>query len=339
MLSPNQEKKLKDIIMKNAKIVRKDMVGIKDIQNAFKLINSPFPDYDNLTYFFPTENLRYIKEVEPNKKDSAFTITGSGKSILELVRQGYKKVVTVDTNPFTKHILKLNIAAVKCLSSKDYDRFLLDYDHHYFLSKDVFSSTVDGFNGDEASVNFWDCILINDKEDLLNYFLKPINSGYSYIKYGLPFVKDYYALKDNMDKVQIEIHTEDALTYLKRNPEQKFNYLDITNILLYVYQIECEKDPKKFMEVLKSLKEIYDINLLDEGTFVFDYFFGADINSVLGKVDSDLFSATKEAYRQTFLYLKEHYDLESMSVEKIVNLEAKCNDTLLYTKKRRIKSS
>lgn len=339
MLLPNQEKLFQDIIMKNAKIVRKDMVGIKDIQNAFKLINSPFPDYDKLTYFFPTENLKYIKEVEPNEKDSAFTITGSGKSILELTRQGYKKIVSVDINPFTKHILKLNIAAVKCLSSKEYNKFLLDYEHHYFLSKDIFSSIIDGFNGDEASINFWDCVLINDKEDLLNYFFKPINSGYSYIKYGLPFVKDYYTLKDNMDKVQIEIHTEDALTYLKRHPEQKFNYLDITNILLYIYQIECENDPKKFMEVLESIKEIYDANLLDEGTFVFHYFFGASINSILDKVNPDLFSAAIDSYRQTFLYLKENYDLESMSVEKIVNLEAICNDTLLYTKKRRIKSS
>lgn len=169
MLSTNQEKYLKDI-MKSAKIVSRDMVGIKDIQNAFKLINSPIPDYDKLTYFFPTENLRYIKEVEANEKNSAFTITGSGKSILELTRQGYKKVVTVDTNPFTKHLLKLNIAAVRCLSSKEYDKFLLDYEHHYFLSKDIFSSITDGFNGDEASINFWDCVLINDKEDLLNYF-------------------------------------------------------------------------------------------------------------------------------------------------------------------------
>lgn len=152
-------------------------------------------------------------------------------------------------------------------------------------------------------------------------------------------MKDYYTLKDNMDKVQIEIHTEDALTYLKRHPEQKFNYLDITNILLYIYQIECENDPKKFIEVLESIKEIYDVNLLDEGTFVFHYFFGASINSILDKVNPDLFSAAIDSYRQTFLYLKEHYDLKSMSVEKIVNLETMCNDTLLYTKKRRIKSS
>lgn len=334
MLIPNQEKLLKNIT-KNAKVISKDTVGVKDIQNAFKIINSPIPNYNELTYFFPTENLRYIKEFELSEKNSAFTITGSGKSILELVRQGYKKVVSVDTNPFTSHILKLNLAAVRCLSSKEYDKFLLNCDHQYFLSKDIFSNIVDGFNNDEKSINFWDCVLINDKEDLLKYFFKPISSDYYHIKYGLPFMKDYYTLKDNIDNVQIESYTDDALNYLKRHPEQKFNYIDITNILIFVYQIKCGNDTKKFIKLLKSLREIYDINLLDEGIFVLDYFFGADINSVLGKADSDLLSVAKEAYSQTFLYLRENYDLESISVEKIINLEQKCNDTLLFTKKRR----
>lgn len=333
MLLTNQEKVLKDIIAKS-KFISNDAIGADDIKKAFKIINSPIPNYNELTYFFPTENLRYIKEVVPNEKDSAFTITGSSKSVFELINQGYKKIVTVDTNPFTKHLLMLNIAAFRCLSSKEYDKFLLNYEHDYFLSKDIFLSIKDGFNGDEESINFWDCILLNDKDDLLDYFFKPINSDYQHIKYGLPFLKKYYDIKDNIDKVQIEAYTEDALDYLINHPKQKFNYIDITNILLFVYQIKCKKDLNKFTKVLESLKEIYDMNLLAGGIFVFDYLFGTDIKAVLENKDLNILEEAKIAYTQTYLYLKEHFDLQKMSVEKIVNLDQKYNDTLFFTKKK-----
>lgn len=332
MTMSNQSIFFKEMMAKT-KLISKDTIGIDDIKKAIKIINSRIPDYNQLTYFFPTENLRYIKLLAPNEKNSAFTITGSSKSILELINQGYKKIITVDTNPFTKHLLMLNIAAFRCLSSKEYDKFLLNYEHDYFLSKDLFSNIKDGFNGDQASINFWDCVLMNDKNDLLNYFFKPINSDYQHIRYGLPFIKNYYDIKNNIDKVQIEAYTEDALDYLINHPEQKFNYIDITNILIFIYQVKCEKNLNRFIKVLESLKEIYDINLLEGGIFVFDYLFGVDINAVLENKVSKLEEARIIAYTQTFLFLKEHYDLQKMSIDKIINLEEKNNDTLLFTKK------
>ena len=62
----------------------------------------------------------------------------------------------------------------------------------------------------------------------------------------LPFLRNkpgYYDLRTKLEKADIQIHIQDALEYLKQNPTQQFDYIDITNILLFIYQLQCEDKP------------------------------------------------------------------------------------------------
>ena len=56
--------------------------------------------------------------------------------------------------------------------------------------------------------------------------------------------------------------------------EDKFDYIDITNILFTMFQNEYDCNLEKFNECVEKLKVIYEKKLNSGGTFVMDYVFG-----------------------------------------------------------------
>jgi len=74
--------------------------------------------------------------------------------------------------------------------------------------------------------------------DLKQYFFKGIGGDSYKTTQSLSYLKSkskYYELRDKLEKAHIRILTDSAIDYLKDTPEAKYDYIDITNILLFIF--------------------------------------------------------------------------------------------------------
>ena len=199
---------------------------------------------------------------------------------------------------------------------------------------------------DEEKMEFWDIFLsLNRKEKICKYFIK---GGLEHvdlytIRYALPYLKRkglYNLARKNLKESNLQIEVKDALDFLKETTKM-FDFIDITNILMFVYQMQCNNDQKKFIEVVKLLKKIYENNLKLGGTMVLDYMFSirpTKVESPISKVtESDILAMkVEELYKNIYNALKEEFnDLETLQVTACGNptpLKGEV-DTVVYVRK------
>lgn len=324
------------------KILKRTTPGFKYIEKAQNIITKDGIDlavYNDKPYLLTTRNQRYLDTTLQEGAQSAFVILSAGDTIFELVSRGISKIVTVDVNDLQPLIFKLRKASIMTLKPSQFEAFLIDSKDHRFMSRDIYKDVRQAFDkSDQETINFWDNILeINPQDDLRQYLFKGIGGDVSKTRMCLPFLRNksgYYDLRNKLEKADISINLKDALEYLQENPEQKFDYIDITNILLFIYQLQCKDNPEKFNEVLNKLKTIYETNLNNGGIFVIDYLFGvllSDLDNItMNECDK---RKVQEIYKITLQKLRELFELESCTVSKLIDGFGPHQDTVVYTKK------
>ena len=336
MISEEQIKNMLELMKNGIHYVKKDMPGMDLLKKAQQIILGDVRDsriHLLKPYLLTTQNLRYIQKTLPDKADSAFTILGAGNNVFELVRCNVKNIVAVDVNELQLLIYYLHYASILTLSAKDYENFLINTTSSKFLSLDVLKNIEDAFKGNEKYFNVWKELLsINPLEDLMNYFLKNVGGDPSKVRYSLPYLgnkKEFYALKSKLENANIAVDTAEALEYLN-SLDRKFDYIDITNILLFIYQARCNNNDEEFQQELQKLRKIFEYNLNDGGTFILDYFFGVALDSDFSNMDMLI----KPIYNAIADFLKNNFDLESIQVEKQIPGFGNDLDSVILTRKK-----
>lgn len=325
-----------------SKLLTRSTPGFKQIKKAQNIIIKDSTDSDvyyDKPYLLTTRNQRYLDTTLPQEADSAFTIVSAGDTIFELVSRGVNKIVTVDINDLQLLVFKLRKAAIMTLKPSQFEQFLINSKGYHFMSKDMYKVVREAFDKkDEPTINFWDNIIeINPQDDLRQYLFKGIGGDIAKTRMCLPFLRNkpgYYDLRLKLEKADIQIHLQDALEYLKQNPNQQFDYIDITNILLFIYQLQCEDNQEKYYEVLKQLKTIYDNNLNNGGIFVIDYLFAVGLKE-LEQISEENPNKRKvqQIYKITLKKLRELFEIESITASKLIEGFGSSQDTIIYTKK------
>ncbi len=327
-----------------SKLLTRSTPGFKQIKKAQNIIIKDSTDSDvyyDKPYLLTTRNQRYLDTTLPQEADSAFTIVSAGDTIFELVSRGVNKIVTVDINDLQLLVFKLRKAAIMTLKPSQFEQFLINSKGYRFMSKDMYKVVREAFDKkDEPTINFWDNIIeINPQDDLRQYLFKGIGGDIAKTRMCLPFLRNkpgYYDLRLKLEKADIQIHLQDALEYLKQNPNQQFDYIDITNILLFIYQLQCEDNQEKYYEVLKQLKTIYDNNLNNGGIFVIDYLFAVGLKE-LEQISEENPNKRKvqQIYKITLKKLRELFEIESITASKLIEGFGSSQDTIIYTQKNR----
>lgn len=343
-LAENGNEKLLKEIMGSVSPVSKNMPGYDLLIKAQNIINYDGMNSDvyyDKPYLVTTRNQRYINKTLPEGASSACIILSAADTLFELISRDVKNIVALDINELQTLIYKLRRASILTLSAKDFENFLINPNSSKFMSIDVFKTVKNGFDQhDLEGVNVWEQLLsINPKEDLEKHFFKGIGGDVGKTVYSLPYLKrkvTYYELRDKLEKAKITIKLQSALDYLTENSEQKFDYIDITNILLFVYQLECKDNQNEFYKRIKTLKDIYRNNLNNGGTFVLDYLFGMHIEDLNNSPMSDQTSEyIRQIYQLTYQKLNDYFDLESINAEKLIDGFGPKSDTVIFTKKPR----
>ncbi len=329
-------------ILGQAKVLTRNTPGIEYIKKAQEIITkdgfNPSVYYDK-PYLLTTRNQNYLNTTLQDGAESAFVILSAGDTLFELVSRGVNRIVTVDVNDLQPLVFKLRKAAILSLKPAQFESFLVDKTGYRFMSKDIYKIVRDAFDkSDVETISFWDTIIdLNPQEDLREYLFKGVGAEISKVRSAVSFLKSkakYYDLRNRLEKAEVTIKLEDAIEYLRNNPEQKFDYMDITNILLFIYQMQCDDDKERFYEVLKQVKQIYSTNLNAGGVFVIDYLFGVGLGDLDKAVIDDVSKKkVREIYRLTYDKLQELFELESTSVSKLIDGFGNSSDTVIYTKK------
>lgn len=331
--------------------------GAELLGKAQALITSADIDpvaYLDKPYLITTQNQGYLDMFMNEMVKSACVILGSGDTLFELLLKDIPNITAIDANDLQVLFFKLKLAALKTLSAKDFERFIIDPNSNKFMSPTVFKTVKEALRDDVAALFAWEKILeINDTNELKEFFFKSIEEDVYKIRMYLSYLRkkpSFYELRDHAEKANISVITGDAIEYLLKHPEKQFKYIDITNILLFVYQLRCRNKPEKFKEVIRELKTIYDQNLIKGGTFVLDYMFGTDVTnfdrSNVGRMSLQNISdiTTAQIYARTYDELSNAFALESAEIKPFIDSETlhgeicgkneSLNDTIIYTRKR-----
>lgn len=311
------------------------------------LLSDDIEDYPNKPYLVTTQNQRYLAEVLPKNAQKVCVILGAGDTIFQLVSQGIKEIVALEINDVQEVVFKLRKAALLTLSNTEFENFLIDMESKDFLSEEILEKVEKGFMNDDGGYVFWyDFLKFNEKEEMCEYFFKGgLNHADLYkCRYALPYLKRrglYNRVQQNLAKTDLQIVVKDAFEYFT-DTNELFEFIDITNILMFVYQVQCKDDQVKFRELVKELRSIYDKNVKPGGTMVLDYMFSItprELESSESKVtDNDVFALkTETMYKSIYRALKEEFD----NLE-ILQISSSCTavpltgstDTVLYVKKK-----
>lgn len=324
---------------KNSVAVKRNMLGADLLKKAQNVIL--FDEYISKPYLTTTQNQRYLANTVPEDAKSACVILGAGDTIFQLVSQDIKQIVAVDTNDLQECIFRLKKAALMTLSNEEFEAFLLDIHNKRFLSQEVYQTVKEGFSkSEEAHKNFWEIFLeLNPKTDIIEHFIKGgvEQSDIYKIRCALPYIKRkraYYSLRDKIERCTIEVRIKDVYDYFKENPILSFDYIDITNTLLFTYQDNAAEFPKK----IALLRDIYENNLRINGTFVLDYMFQTeqrDLECCQIQFCTERDKAIRTIYSESYKRLKEKFDL------KVKNVESCCSavplqgnyDSVVFVKK------
>ena len=312
------------------------------------LLSDDIEDYPNKPYLVTTQNQRYLAEVLPKNAQKVCVILGAGDTIFQLVSQGIKEIVALEINDVQEVVFKLRKAALLSLPSNiAFENFLIDIKSKDFLSEEILDKVEEGFRDDEEAYLFWyDFLKFNEKEEMCEYFFKGglDHTDLYKCRYALLYLKRralYNRVQQNLAKTDLQIIVKDAVEYLTKTTEL-FDFIDITNILMFVYQVQCKDDQVKFREVVKELRIIYNKNVKPGGTMVLDYMFSItprELESSKSKVtDNDVFALkTETMYKDIYRALKEEFDdLETLQISSsctAVPLTGS-TDTVLYVKKK-----
>lgn len=299
-------------------------------------------------YWATTENLTYMNDLTKDKKlKSAFTILSGGDTVFELMSLSAEKIITTDTNPFSKYIYFLKKAAIKTLSIKEYMEYIFDPKSMNFLSKKIFDDkVVKGFTKDEEDYKeFWIKIFTYyNKKDLLKYFFRPIfrytkaedrKTTISYIHN-----KKYESLRNQINDTDIKIYSLDAKNVLEAIDEE-FDFIHFSNILLYIVQ-QYDIASNDFDSYVKDLKQIIEKRLRDNGIFVIDYMFKSYNPKQYLKDNQSLtgFMATiNEIYSIIYRTVNEYFEVQAIQYKSIPSTmnsieDNKIPDQVIYTKKK-----
>ena len=311
------------------------------------LLSDDYKDYASKPYLTTTQNQRYLSEVLPKNAQNVCVILGAGDTVFSLVSKKIKNIVALEINDLQSVVFSLRRAAIVTLSNSEFENFLLDIKSSYFLSHEIFEKVKKGFmKNEEEEKNFWNKFLnINYKDEISEYFIKGgLEHGDIYAsRFALPYVKKrgvYNLVSNNLEETNLRIELKDALDFFGQSSET-FDFIDITNILLFVYQMKCENKHKEFSKVVKLLKKVYENNLKPGGTMVLDYMFSIsskELESPVSKVtDGNINAQKSEAmYKNVYHALKEEFNvLETLQVTACCNpipLKGKI-DTVVYVRK------
>ena len=100
--------------------------------------------------------------------------------------------------------------------------------------------------------------------------------------------------------------------------------------MLFIYQTRCNNNDEKFQQELQKLRNIFEYNLNDGGTFILDYFFGVALDSDFSNMDMLI----KPIYNAIADFLKNNFDLESIQVEKQIPGFGNDLDSVILTRKK-----
>lgn len=321
----------------------KNTPEFKLFSQAQRIINlSDFKDavYDDKPYLISTQNQHYLDKTVPAKATDACVILGSGDTVFELVNKDIKNIVAIDKNKLQELVFRLRYASMLTLSHKDFCSFLIDSNNHKFMSSDVFSTVKEGFSKDaETELKAWELLFrFNPRECFQKQLFKNVGGNPKTIIKTFPYLESkptYYETRDKLEKSNIDIKIMSMLDYLKDNPDKKFDYMDITNILLFVYQLECEEDKNEFKKVILLLKNIFEQNLNYDGVLVLDYLFGVDFDDLTDeKIIDSKFKIANTIYKCTTELVEENFDIETFQVNKQIDGFGDKQDRILLTRKK-----
>lgn len=326
-------------MLSGIKLLKKDTPGIELLFKAQSIINEATVNpslYNEMPYIISTQNMRYLDKVT-GQPDNTCIVLGSGDTLFDLLSRGIKNITAVEISDLQILVYKLRRAALLTLNKNEFEDFIVASGGLKFLDKDIYKYVSEALKDDEVSYNVWNNMFeMNPKEDLIKYFFKGIGIDPYKARSSLKYYKKYPTYKkiqDNLSSANIKIVNDDIFNYLM-NSKEKFDYIDLSNVLLFVYQLLCNDDEKLFAKKLDNIKQIYENNLNIAGTLVFDYLFGIDIAS-LSKKDKDpkYIEYIKRIYEITYMYLKNNFDLKTTEVSKVIDGFGPKNDTVIYTKK------
>lgn len=348
--------------------IPQNMLGFKEILKAESIIindNNPNSSYDK-SYIVTNENKRYLEQTVPDNAKNACVILSSGDSIFELLLKGLDDITAIDVNELQRMIYELKKASILSLSPNDFENFLVNAGSKKYLSKDIFKTVSEAIT-DESVYNYWNYLfLFNDSEKLNSFLLRKNDFGdtsdITKIRYSLSFLKRkflYFELRKKLENAKVQIVIDDIISFLGNHQDLKFDYIDLSNTLLFIYQINCQNDINKFRNVLENVKKIFLTNLNSNGTFVLDYLYNpssSKIKSVkenfdekkLRKFPKEIYELVQmignigisqldnmEKFENLIKYeLEKILEIEEINVSKIFNIDGKPNDTVLLARKR-----
>lgn len=296
-------------------------------------------DYSIKPYLNTTQNGEYIRSLISEKVNNAYVILGGGDSVFQLLMNDILDITAIDVNELQNAIFALKKACIRTLNMYQYESYLLDKDSIHFLSEDIFRYVKDGFLEEEQTEKrLWETIFGNTPlEEIKTYFFKggleccPIDIT----RMALPFVKKkglYNKIKTNLENAKIDVKIGDAVANLVGN-NKKYDLIDITNILLFQYQLLSKEEYKEY---LLKIRKIYEENLNENGTFILDYMFGLNIKQLLnGGNFEGLQSQQLQIYQQIHKELIDTFKLEKREIVGTVGATVLKGDTdiVVYTKK------
>jgi len=109
-----------------------------------------------------------------------------------------------------------------------------------------------------------------------------------------------YLLEKGIQKVK-ELQDE-AIKYLVTHSSERFDYIDITNILLFYYQMQSLNNKDIFLEQLTHLRQIYDSNLNQNGIFTFDYQFDVNVSNYANTIQQELSKGKQKSAKIQMIY-------------------------------------
>lgn len=308
------------------------------------LCSDIMPEYYLLRpYLCGNENQSHIQKLVKPEYKTACLVASSGNTLFEVVRNGITDITAVDISELQMLILKLRFASVQALNNGEFEKFLLDFKANGFLSSATFEKLVKKKLTDYETACFW--------SEFLKKFPPQVIAS-CYIKGGLehtdiytckrmlPWIKNggnYNAMRRNLMKAKIELQICDIIEFLIKHPERKFDYIDFSNILVYIYQECSENDFTRISEALDKVKIIYEKNLNDGGTFVIDYMFGTNVKDLenpnlnLNPVQQEL----RDLYIRVYEQLLKEFPIETMEFPRAAQATALTgpNDMVVFTKK------
>lgn len=322
-----------DNVMKSCVSLDKNDPVIKYFENFQDIVIKN--DYNKRPYLNSTENMQYMRNLLDENVKNAFVVAGGSDPIFELLASDVLNIDAVDINEMEKPIFTLKKAAFRTLNNSDYENFFLDRENNRFFSPEIFEFVKDGFDFcDEIEKRFWDIFFrTTDREEIKEYFFKGGLEACSIdiVRRSLLFTKKRYLynkIKNNLENAHISFDTEDAIGFLL-NKDKNYDYVDITNIFLFIKQIKTEEE---FKNCIKNLKSIYENKINSNGILVLDYMFGISPNDLNTGILSNRYGML---YQNIYEILNLYFDFEIMNVEAIPHatpLNGK-EDTILYIRR------